>query len=193
MKESIDLEMRPDTYFSPPEFELELLRKVKNEVLREKIRALFAEGRHGEVIELVELANSARDRKALERFHPMYMAGNYLPELEDDEVEIARVILQSVLLDVASVYAKPSSARIDYKVVDDNGSTWGEMVSEKTLTLGELADFLFASWPILDHLKSCYGDDLDGCLRFISGESDFYWRFDDVCRQRVIERFAAND
>ena len=81
MSTHIDLGFRPDTYFRPQKLEKHLLSKVKGAVVRKRLQALFAEGRHAEVHELLTTeALSANDRKALEAFHPMFMGGNYLPD-----------------------------------------------------------------------------------------------------------------
>lgn len=78
MSKEIDIQYRPKTYFRPKELERHLLSKVKGAVLRKKLKALFDEGRHAEVAQLVDdVAFSASDRKALESFHPMFMGGNY--------------------------------------------------------------------------------------------------------------------
>jgi hypothetical protein len=42
----------------------------------------------------------------------------YLPTVKEDEVEIARICIESTTYDVTSVYAKRSGRRIHYRVVD---------------------------------------------------------------------------
>lgn len=101
MSDDIDLNFLPDTYFRPQKLERYLLSKVKGAVVRKKLRALFDEGRHAEVRKLLTTeALSANDRKVLESFHPMFMGGNYLPDTEDGEVEIARISIKSTTFDV---------------------------------------------------------------------------------------------
>ena len=120
MSDDLDLDFRPKSYFRPEKLEKYLLSKVKGAVLRKKLKALFDEGRHHEVRDLVgDAAFSVADRKALESFHPMFMGGNYLPDTEDGEVEIARISIQSTTFDVTSVYAKPVDGAIHYRVVDE--------------------------------------------------------------------------
>ena len=41
--------------------------------------------------------------------HPMFMGGNYLPDAEEGEVEIARIEISSTTRDVTCVFAKPES------------------------------------------------------------------------------------
>jgi hypothetical protein len=50
------------------------------------------------------LSNGAREFRG--RVHPSLMSGEYLPDYEGDEVEIARVALASVMGDVISIRAR---------------------------------------------------------------------------------------
>jgi len=123
MSSEIDLNYRPDTYFRPQKLERYLLSKVKGAVLRKNLQALFDAGRHAEVRSLLtDEGISLADRKALESFHPMFMGGNYLPDTEDGEVEIARISIQSTTYDVTCVYARPVDGVIHYRVVDEYGA-----------------------------------------------------------------------
>jgi hypothetical protein len=93
---------------------------VKGAVLRKRIRALFDAGRHDEVRSLLTADGvSAADRKVLEAIHPMFMGGNYLPDTEDGEVEIARIRISSTTFDVTSVYARADGGAIHCRVVDE--------------------------------------------------------------------------
>ena len=52
------------------------------------------------------------------------MGGEYLPNRQATEVEIARINIDSTTSDVTSVYAKVGKNRIYYRVVDEyNGDT----------------------------------------------------------------------
>jgi hypothetical protein len=119
---------------------------------------LSKEGRHDEVASLLgEEGISSADIKALERVHPMFMGGNYLPDTEDGEVEITRIEIASTARDVTCVFAKREMGLILYHVVDEyNGDTLdgpSEMTSDRPLTLGDLTDFFLNAWSLADVLK----------------------------------------
>jgi hypothetical protein len=194
MSEDIDLQFRPKSYFRPEKLEKYLLSKVKGAVLRKRLKALFEAGQHEQVRNLAaDAAFSVADRKALEAIHPMFMGGNYLPDTDDGEVEIARISIRSTTFDVTSVYARPEEGLIRYRVVDEYGGDTlqgpSEMTSAEPLTLGDFADFFLTAWPLIKVLESNFEDDVDAALGFFSADSDFYPAFDNLCRQRVRQQF----
>ena len=198
MSDGIDLNYHPETYFRPQKLERYLLSKVKGAVLRKKLQALFDAGRHAEVRTLLTAEGiSAADRKALESVHPMFMGGNYLPDTEDGEVEIARISIESTTRDVTCVYARPDAGAIRYRVVDEYGGATlqgtTQARTDKPMTLGEFADFFLGAWPLIDVLEMNFEGDLDASLDFFCAESEFYPDFDELCRQRVIERFPLSE
>jgi hypothetical protein len=84
------------------------------------------------------------ERKAIGRIHPLLMGGEYLPDYDGDEVEIARVALQSTTGDVISIRARKSEGEIDYSIVDEYGSQF-ECSPSRTgtpLALGELINLI---------------------------------------------------
>lgn len=198
MSTDIDLAFRPDTYFRPQKLEKHLLSKVKGAVVRKRLQALFAEGRHAEVHELLTTeALSANDRKALEAYHPMFMGGNYLPDTEEGDVEIARISIKSTTFDVTCVYARPDEGSIIYRVVDEYGGDTlqepNETRTDRPMTLGEFADFFLTAWPLIDVLEMNFDRDLEGALDFFSADSDFYPGLDHLCRKRVCAHFPDEE
>jgi hypothetical protein len=194
MKPKIDLRYRPRTYFRPQKLETYILSKVKGAVLRKKLRVLFDEGRHADVRQLADdLAFSASDRKALEAIHPMYMGGNYLPDAEAGEVEIARISVRSTTFDVTSVYARTEDGTIHYRVVDEYGGNTlqgrAETQTTQPMTLGEIARFFMTAWPLISLLEINFEDDVESALGFFSADSDFYPDLDRLCEQRVRKHF----
>ena len=123
----------------------------------------------------------------------MFMGGNYLPDTEEGEVEIARIEIASTTFDVTSLFAKQSNGRILYRVVDEyEGDTLtgpSEMTSDKPLTLGEMADFFLGAWPLIDVLEMNFEGDVEAALGFFTAKSEFYFDFDRLCRRRVAEAF----
>src|ERR1039458_3029 len=196
MTDEIDLNFRPSSYFSPRGLEQYLISRVKGGVLKRKLQTLFEEGRHSEVKALLDSKGiSENGRKALEAFHPMFMGGNYLPDTEHSEVEIARIRIKSTTYDVTTVFAKFDEGVIRYRVVDEYD---GETLAGKTkkitkipLTLGKLADFFLAAWPLMDVLEMNFRGDLKASLDFFLAESDFYPDFDRLCRIRVSQHFTG--
>lgn len=198
MTDEIDLDYRPDTYFRPQKLERYLLSRIKGAVLRKKLQALFAAGGHAEVRALLTADGiSATDRKALEVVHPMFMGGNYLPDTEDGEVEIARISIKSTTYDVTCVYARPEGGAIHYRVVDEYGGETLQGTAEartgKPMTLGQFADFFLGAWPLINVLEMNFEDDLAGSLDFFTAESGFYPDFDRLCRQRAVEHFPERE
>ena len=196
MKTNIDVNFRPKAYFGPERLEQYLISKVKGSVARKKLKTLFKEGRQSEIETLLgEKGISKADLKALESVHPMFMGGNYLPDTEDGEIEIARITIRSTTFDVACVFAKPEHGSIRYRVVDEyDGDTLSEpseITSDQPLTLGELTDFLLNAWSFVNVLKMNFGDDVESALDFFFVESKFYPDLGPLCIQRVIESFPA--
>jgi hypothetical protein len=131
--------------------------------------------------------------EALGAVLPMLMGGNYLPDTETGEVEIARIRIRSTTFDVTCVCARPVDGEIHYRVVDEDGGETlqgtAEARTRAPMTLGEVADFFLGAWPLLEVLEMNSEGDLEGRLDFFSAESEFYPDFDRLCRQRVVERF----
>lgn len=190
----IDLEYRPESYLRLQELERYLISQVKGTVLRRKLKALFEAGKHAEVQAL--FASGGVPKRALEEleaWHPMFKGGNYLPDTEDGQVEIARISIKSSTHDVTCVYARPDGDAIHYEVVDEyNGDTLQgptEARTTKPMSLVELVDFFINAWSLIDVLRMSFGDDLEESLDFFSASSDFYPELDNLIRHRVREAF----
>src|SRR6516165_11150738 len=83
-------------------------------------------------------------RRSLDRIHPSFMGGEYLPDYGRDEVEIARIELESTTSDVISVRARPRGKRIEYSVRDEYQTEYrlAQKTSRQPLSLRELIRFL---------------------------------------------------
>ena len=75
---------------------------------------------------------------------PSWLGGEYLPDLSEREVEIARVVLASTTMDVFSVRACLIDGGYAYRVVDEYATRFRVTpgTSTRPLTLGELVALL---------------------------------------------------
>ena len=144
---SIDLNFRPDAYFGTSK---ELLANVFGDERKELMRAELAAGKGTEIpASLFASELSAPGlRNALGLMNPQWMGGEYLPPLLKEEVEIARVRLDSTTGDVISIRAHPNADGIHYRVVDEYMDMEGHtckvspVVSTGPLTMGELVGLI---------------------------------------------------
>jgi hypothetical protein len=195
----IDLNFRPRSYFWPLGLETHLLARIKGAERKAALKRLIYAGQLDEIPDLLaQSALSEADRRALGRFHPAFMSGEYLADLKVDEVMIARITIASTTRDVTCVYARRGKDRIHYRVVDEYGgdtlSGRNTRTSIRPLTLGQLETFFNGAWSIFEVLDANYGDDgynLDEMQKFVvSIDSEFYpdlgWQY-----RRRIASWAA--
>jgi hypothetical protein len=118
------------------------------------------------------------------------MGGEYLPDFMQDEVEIARVTLQSTTQDVTSIRAVPAGDRIEYRIVDEYETEWeiSPTSSLQPLSMHELISMLDGAktegceggqykagviWgPLNGNLE--YEDDPMSLVDFVEVTSEFY-------------------
>jgi len=150
--------------------------------------------RRGKLEKLLdELLKDSLDDKArdgLSRIHPTFMGGEYLPNYRRQEVEIARISLESTTSDVISLRARPAGSRIKYHLVDEYQTEFGlsQKTSSRPFSLRELIGFLDSvehpqadlSWKRFGFVLSfnqcnldC-GTDLETLRDFTSVSSDYY-------------------
>jgi len=138
-------------------------------------------------------------------------ASVYLPDYLPGEVEIARIMIESILEDIISIRARWRSGRYRYRVVDEHG-VWVELCrksSMKPLTLGQLIDLIqgsnqvgdpYAGNGLLEGLWNCSwseggSSELEDAVNFAHVKSDYYselsaW-YQERGRQWRIERVQA--
>jgi hypothetical protein len=177
-----DMHFRPSAYFGPLDAETFLASTIKGEVRR---RAILERMERGELEGLDPvLAESDLDeemRTALGRVHPRMMGGEYLPPLQDEEVEIARISLESTTFDQISVRARRDGKRIRYRICDEyeTGFEVRPESSAQPLTMGELIGLIDGAdehglvlGPIAGNLDG--GSDVDSMRGFVTVSSAFY-------------------
>lgn len=199
-RKKIDMNFRPDSYWD----ENALLANVKGEFRRRQILQAINDGEVDEIPPPI-LADSLPEhlRDFTGSIHPMLMGGEYLPDYENSEVEIARVALDSTTCDVISVRARPEGKRIRYRVVDEYSSDYVLEFdqSNKPLTLRKLIQLMdnvesveFESQGLVDHhWYSLAGEgmhDLDYCVAFASVSSEFYPQLAEYYDQKADEWIA---
>ena len=142
----IKYSFRPKSYWGEDNVLQALLRDVKGAERRKMIKAYYEEGNFQELEEAFTKASlSDEERFRLASIHPMFMGGEYLPDCNSNETEIARVTLRSTTQDVISIRAKGEDGELHYSVADEYDdhefSLWTDS-SLKPFTLKELIEFL---------------------------------------------------
>ena len=142
----IKYSFRPKSYWDEDNVLQALLRDVKGAERRKMIKAYYEGGNFQELEESFTKASlSDEERFRLASIHPMFMGGEYLPDCNSNETEIARVTLRSTMQDVISIRAKGEDGELHYSVADEYDdhefSLWTDS-SLKPFTLKELIEFL---------------------------------------------------
>lgn len=212
--EDYNFGFRPNSYFNQEDPIVELLTNIKGEARRKWLKQDLAKGLSPADFLLREkLGND--ERNFLGRIHPTFMGGEYLPDRQDCEIEIARFVLNSTTQDVISIRARNCRSSISYFVVDEYQTEFACQLnsSDKPFTFGEFIYFLnniyceeFSLRGIIPICRASF--DIDDCIdfadvegwrNFISAESEFYPQFRDYfneeeniwlddCKQKIIDR-----
>ena len=192
----IDLKYRPNSYFWALDNHVPLISDIKGAERRKMYERALEVG-NADLVDamLLQPALSSEDRSAFAGIHPAFMGGEYLPDTEGREVEIARITIASTTQDVTCVYAKQVGKRLRYRVVDEyEGMTLdgkGVRTSLRPLTLKQLVDFFLKTWNLMLCLDANFFDhgnereDVQGFI--VDASSSFYAEFEDLVRARVDE------
>ena len=154
-----DLEYRPKSYFYPESLETKILAQIKGQ---ERKKAVSNFIRYNKRIPdgFLKDENLPNDvRSELSKVHPIFMGGEYLPDTEENEVEIARIVMKSATQDIFSIRAKMDDETINYSVVDENESEFQLAVisSINTFSLSEMINFIDHSTIIGADPPDLYG------------------------------------
>lgn len=137
-----NLNFRPISYWGPQEVETHVGARVKGELRRQQVIRDLEEN-HADH-EIISESLTEEHRRAAGAVHPWLMGGEYLSDLKPNEVEIARVVMQSTTMDVISIRARKTKNRIIYKIIDEypedefQNYSLTKKTSKQPLTLGEL-------------------------------------------------------
>jgi hypothetical protein len=187
---------RPRDYFGRGDLQTTLLTQVKGTIRRQGLRDALETGQVNDIPDGIKNAALSDDvRQFAGRIHPSFMGGEYLPNLNKHELEIARIRIESTTGDVTSVYARPVGQRIAYRVVDEYDCCFSgrsQRTSIKPLTMGELIEFFLGAWDLHECLNFNFGSDVHAMLGFFEGESEFYPCFDSTLRQLVRQKFSES-
>ena len=180
--QGIDLSFRPAARLFPMSAEKLVLSRVKGAWRREVLELAVEEHRFHEVDPFfTQPSLSNEERRARSAVHPRFMGGEYLPDFEEDEVEIARLELASVTADVISIRGRKDEKGFHYRVVDeyDNDflSSPTEILTEEPLCLLDFGVFVCRASNLSEIISLNEFEDSEAAGAFISGSSTFYPQF----------------
>lgn len=193
-RRSVDLDFRPRSYFWAADHGIALASDIQGAVRRELHQAALADGSDEAVPRFLSVPTLDPDRRrAWSNVHPSCMGGEYLPELDPQEVEIARIVIASTTQDTTCVRARREGDRIRYRIVDEyEGQTLDQkttLESDLPLTLGALVDFFLQGWNLFEVLDVNFAEHdypLDEVTGFIvDASSSFYAGFGPELHRRV--------
>jgi hypothetical protein len=191
MDRPVRLDFKPSTYWPDEPLTRAALAKIKGTARRAAALRSVVEGNPSPPEELLAPSLTEDVRARLGALHPAFMGGEYLPEFEHDEVEIARLDLASVTADVIAVLARPVGGEIQYRVVDEyeNDYVVTQDRSPAALTLGDLIGLLDRAYAPGFHATAVAYGLIEGqwewhlragneapehAVRFVSVSSAFY-------------------
>jgi len=129
--EAFDLDFRPGSYWDDTDPMAAILRDIKGEARRHLVAEALLRGDDDIPDEMLRSALSEDDRTRWGHTHPVFMGGEYLPDLAGGATEIARIVLQSTLMDVSSLRARrvargKHSGRLRFDLVDEYATRYRE-------------------------------------------------------------------
>lgn len=211
---SFDLSWRPASYVDFRDPISAIVSTIKGTRRREMVRDVLERRSEAgrSLAEVIEdgLAEGLLDESADESFvdfmscygDPTWMGGEFLPELRRNEVEIARLTLNSTTMDVTSYRARWSGDRYHYSARDEYGNriVLSRRTSVRPLTLGEMVDLVGESWcPDFDEgFQYFFPDvfweaslesmgDVEQAMRFAWVSSDIYPQLGEIFDARAVE------
>lgn len=150
------MNFRPESYFKFDDWIAEVLTSVKGELRRRELARRIEESGvetyeefvnaiiEDEIDPALVREQTPDEKMALGRIRPELIGGEFLPDFDPMETEIARASLRSVLGDIISVRAKLESGLIHYYIVDeyDTQFDYKPKTSREPLTMSELTSLI---------------------------------------------------
>ena len=132
LNKKFNFKFRPKSYWMPMEVSKFYESRIKGELRKRNITKAL---KQKETIPKIILKESLPEnvKKFSGAQHPWMMGGEYLPDLEKNEIEIARVILKSTTLDIISINAKKEKNGISYFIADEYGDKEWNVTPSKTI------------------------------------------------------------
>jgi hypothetical protein len=216
-RDDYPMEFRPASYWDHADPVAAIVQNVKGDLRRELIRDILTAGgekrAHYEAIlgdlddELYAPTSSDSFRARMALVNPHWLGGELLPDYLSGEVEIARLVLDSVTRDVYSVRARRVRAAggaaddgrsIVYRIVDEYEGRWvlPRESSAEPLTLGELIALIddarvddVDGTSLTDALRDgC--DDAESGRDFVRVSSELYPELEAWYEERAAEWYA---
>jgi len=196
-----DIDYRPLTYWDTP---AALLANIKGARPKELARE-FPEKEDLEGLQAWMIRERLPEALVdlLGRIVPEFLGGEYLPDCNRKDVEIARVTLRSVLADAISVRAQRARDVIVYRIVDEYGTGFDLPFdeTEEPLSLGQLITLMDLVWDEFNGLRGLtrrYRDlnyhapgDAEALRDFVSVSSDYYTELSDWYEEEAEEWLRA--
>jgi hypothetical protein len=156
----IDYAQRPQSYWDDSSVLHATLRNVKGENRRRLIRDFHSLNQLDQVEPgLSKDTLTTPERQSLGRIHPSFLGGEYLPDYQAAETEIARIVLDSTLRDVISLRARRTkTGLLRYSIVDEYEGVFvfPKPPSRTSLTLGQIVDWVDQT-RLEDYTDDSYG------------------------------------
>ena len=194
----VDLSFRPSSRLFPLTAEKLLLSRVKGTQRRESLTAAIEQDRlSGLNPFFTQTSLSAEDRRARAAIHPSFMGGEYLPDFEEGELEMARLSLRSVTADVISIRLRRTEDGFVYRIVDEymdqdpNGllDEPTTIIVDQPLTMKDFGAFV-VQVSRMDHWCGPESHETEEEAQdFVVATSEFYPEFGDYIAEAISLKY----
>lgn len=194
----VDLSFRPSSRLFPLTAEKLLLSRVKGTQRRESLTAAIEQDRLSDLNPFfTQTSLSAEDRRARAAIHPSFMGGEYLPDFEEGELEMARLSLRSVTADVISIRLRRTEDGFVYRIVDEymdqdpNGllDEPTTIVVDQPLTMKDFGAFV-VQVSRMDHWCDPESHETEEEAQdFVVATSEFYPEFGDYIAEAISLKY----